>query len=158
MVTFSFKITNTSDKAQLRITGMVDTLVGDLAGRGDCKLGAVLSVGESYSCEGTGVVREGLEGLHRNTVTVGADRVRSEDPPAVEGDAGVVLSVPKANVAEAVAPLPKADVYGDDNAWALALPRILGAGEPIPIKGIFGFLVAGLLMIALGSLRKRAAA
>ena len=139
VVTFSFKITNTSKQSQLRITGMFDDLIGDLAGRGDCELGAVLSVGEEYSCEGSGVVEAGLEGVHRNTVTVSADRA---------GSAG-------ASIARTALSVPSADDYGEDNAWAAVLP---GTGNlvPVPIRGILGFLIFSLVMLALGNLRKRA--
>ena len=148
-VTFDFTITNTSDVASLRITGFEDDLIGNLEGQGSCQTGAALAVGESYSCAVTGTVTEGLDGVHRNTVVVGADRVtpvtsssRNRVGRQLPGQAVVAGSD-----IDALAP---ADVYGQDSAWSLVIPPLPPIPTPtaIPIgSGILGLLIVGVVAL-----------
>jgi len=148
-VTFDFTITNTSDVASLRITGFEDDLIGNLEGRGNCQTGAALAVGESYSCAVTGTVTEGLDGVHRNTVVVGADRVT----PATSSSRNRVgrqlpgQAVVAGSDIDALAP---ADVYGQDSAWSLVIPPLppIPAPTAIPIgSGILGLLIVGVVAL-----------
>ncbi len=148
-VTFDFTITNTSDVTSLRITGFEDDLIGNLEGQGNCQTGAALAVGESYSCAVTGTVTEGLDGVHRNTVVVGADRLT----PATSSSRNRVgrqlpgQAVVAGSDIDALAP---ADVYGQDSAWSLVIPPLppIPAPTAIPIgSGILGLLIVGVVAL-----------
>ena len=150
-VTFEFTITNTSDVASLRITGLEDDLIGNLEGQGSCQTGASLAVSASYGCAVSGTVTEGLDGVHRNTVVVGADRVspvtssRNRVGRQLPGTAAVAGSD-----IDALAP---ADVYGQDSAWSLVLPPLpplppIPGPVAVPVgSGMLGLLVFGLLAL-----------
>ena len=147
-VTFEFTITNTSDVASLRITGLEDDLIGNLEGQGSCQTGASLAVSASYGCAVSGTVTEGLDGVHRNTVVVGADRVspvtssRNRVGRQLPGHAAVAGSD-----IDALAP---ADVYGQDSAWSLVLPPLPPIPGPVAVpvgSGMLGLLVFGLLAL-----------
>ena len=150
-VTFEFTITNTSDVASLRITGLEDDLIGNLEGQGSCQTGASLAVSASYGCAVSGTVTEGLDGVHRNTVVVGADRVspvtssRNRVGRQLPGHAAVAGSD-----IDALAP---ADVYGQDSAWSLVLPPLpplppIPGPVAVPVgSGMLGLLVFGLLAL-----------
>ena len=147
-VTFDFTVTNTSDVAALRITGMEDDLLGNINGRGSCAVGAVLAVGQIYQCGLSGVVTEGLDGAHRNTLVVGADRATVGSSSSAKR----LRQLPGTESVSAsdIALLPAAQVYGQDSAWALVLPPLpVVDPQAIPIGGgILAFLILGLLGLA----------
>ena len=52
-VTFTVVVSNTSTISRITLDSLVDDPYGDLNGRGDCALGAVLDPGDTYSCSFT---------------------------------------------------------------------------------------------------------
>ena len=52
-VTFTVVVSNTSTISRITLDSLVDDPYGDLNGRGDCAVGAVLDPGDTYSCSFT---------------------------------------------------------------------------------------------------------
>jgi uncharacterized repeat protein (TIGR01451 family)/LPXTG-motif cell wall-anchored protein len=71
-VTFTVTVTNTSAVDAVTIDSLIDSVYGDLNGRGDCAVPQVLAVGGGYSCSITEIVTGAAGDLHENVVTVTA--------------------------------------------------------------------------------------
>ena len=72
-VSFEVEVFNESDRTdKLTITSLTDDQFGDLAGQGNCALGAELAAGESYRCEFQKVLEGNPGETHQNTVTATA--------------------------------------------------------------------------------------
>ena len=70
-VEFTVTVTNAGAET-LEITALDDSIYGDLNGRGDCSVGAILATGNSYSCRFTESVTGPSPTLHLDTVTAEA--------------------------------------------------------------------------------------
>ena len=70
-VVFTVTVTNTGAES-LEIIALDDSIYGDLNGRGNCSIGAILAAGTSYSCSFAESVTGPAPTLHLDTVTAEA--------------------------------------------------------------------------------------
>lgn len=89
-VTFSIVVTSTSGNYDnpLTITGLNDTVFGDLNGKGTCATGGNLYLGSPYSCSFTEFIGGNAGDVHSNTVTVNA--IDNEGDQAQNSDGATV--------------------------------------------------------------------
>lgn len=90
-VTFSVTVTNGSSADAVELTGLVDDVHGDLAGRGSCALPQPLAAGDSYRCSFSADVIGPGGAEERDTVT--ATAVASGDGDAVTAQASAVVTL-----------------------------------------------------------------
>lgn len=99
-VTFSVEVTNGSIET-VTITSLTDSVYGNLNGKGDCAIGAVLDPGETYACSFVGAVSGSAGSQHVDTVTAEADdddgntATDSDDATVVIGDVLPFIQVTK---------------------------------------------------------------
>jgi hypothetical protein len=97
-VTFSFTVNNLSIVDSVTISGLSDTIHGDLNGQGNCSVPQTIPAGGSYSCSFTTEVTGNAGETETNVVTAsGLD----DDGNAVSDDSGEV-TVTVADVAPAI--------------------------------------------------------
>ena len=87
-VTFEFTTTNTSAVDVLTIDAMVDSVFGDLNGRGDCQVPQQLQPGASYSCSFTEMLSGAPGETHVNQVLVSG---LSEDDDPVSAQSSAIV-------------------------------------------------------------------
>lgn len=156
VITFSVHVRNDGVEP-LTLDSLVDSVYGDLDGRGTCATGGTIAVGGEYACEFEGVVTGNAGDIHRNVVEAVAsddegNDVRDEDDATVEitdlpigiaveksavplqvaepGD-DVTFTVKVANTGSDVLSLDSLvdDVHGNlDGRGTCEVPQVLGPG------------------------------
>jgi hypothetical protein len=88
LVTFSFTTTNTSESDSLTLDTLVDSVFGDLNGRGSCSVPQTLAPGEAYSCAFQETVTGALGDTHLDEIEVTGT---SDDGDAVSARAVAIV-------------------------------------------------------------------
>jgi hypothetical protein len=88
-VTFKFTTTNTSESDEVVLDTLVDSVFGDLNGRGSCSVPQSLQPGESYTCDFDANVAGMLNETHLDTIVVTGT---SDDGDLVSAGATAIVS------------------------------------------------------------------
>ena len=126
-VTFQVTVRNTSASDTVRLLSLVDSIFGDLNGKGTCSVPQELTPGQTYTCSFQEMVR-GREGdIHTNVVVVSG--VDEENNPVAESDDAEVTIGPPSSQPGCVSGYKVDDLHVGLPAWRIHA-RPVGATQP----------------------------
>ncbi len=129
-VTFTLVVTNDSPREVITLTGLSDSLYGDLDGQGDCSLPQEIAAGASYSCAFTRLVTG--NGGESETDTVTATGRDDEDNEVTARATAIVTIddlVPEIQVTKAADPTAVDEQVGGDVTFSLVVANLSAVEE-----------------------------
>lgn len=136
-VVFSITVTNTSFEPVV-LESLVDSVFGDLSGRGTCRTGGTLGPGETYRCSFSAPVA----GLHTDVVT--ATVIDDDGSRARSGATATVLALPLGIVVPQMPQLLPAQP-----ATQRALVAFTGPAVDVPLRAAAALVLVGTVLLGI---------